>query len=220
MFKVRYLKIMVLVATMLAISLAGAETDKEKEKRLRERSPQQVISDMVTGVRAIFGHEDYKKTENQPKLREKIRLLVLHDVDMEYVGYLTLGMHRGKFSTEEFKEFTDAFSKMLLTSYVSQMESTITDEYSVTDTETVKVPEGSPAKARVKSKSVSGSRETAIIYSMLQKKDGAWKVYDVNVEGVSLVKNYRTDFNSIMRRSKPKDLIKKIADKIEENAKK
>jgi phospholipid transport system substrate-binding protein len=47
----------------------------------------------------------------------------------------------------------------------------------------------------------------------LINKDGYWMVYDVSVEGVSLVKNYRTQYNEILARSSYPELIKKLKSK-------
>ena len=51
----------------------------------------------------------------------------------------------------------------------------------------------------------------------VKKKAGDWFVYDISVEGVSLVNNYRSQFNSIIVRSSYKDLIKKLRAKVKEN---
>ncbi len=50
----------------------------------------------------------------------------------------------------------------------------------------------------------------------LKKKNDQWRVYDVKVEGVSLVKNYRTQFNDILRKEKPAELIERLKSKVAE----
>jgi phospholipid transport system substrate-binding protein len=50
------------------------------------------------------------------------------------------------------------------------------------------------------------------------KKDGAWWVYDIYIEGVSLVSNYRSQFNDILIKSSFDDLIKRLKEKIEKGA--
>jgi phospholipid transport system substrate-binding protein len=54
-----------------------------------------------------------------------------------------------------------------------------------------------------------------IDYRMLRRSD-RWRVYDVSVEGVSLVANYRTQFNSLMRTSSADELLEKMRSRIEE----
>jgi phospholipid transport system substrate-binding protein len=57
--------------------------------------------------------------------------------------------------------------------------------------------------------------EVPIDYRMLRRSD-RWRVYDVSVEGVSLVANYRTQFNSLMRTSSADELLEKMRSRIEE----
>ncbi|MBI5213782.1 MAG: ABC transporter substrate-binding protein, partial [Nitrospirae bacterium] len=57
--------------------------------------------------------------------------------------------------------------------------------------------------------------EIPIEYKLL-KKDGKWEVYDVVVEGVSLINNYRTQFNKIIRTNSYEELVKKMKNKQEE----
>ena len=54
--------------------------------------------------------------------------------------------------------------------------------------------------------------EVAVNYWMFKKSD-RWFVYDISVEGISLVKNYRTQFNDIMARSTYQELLKKLKEK-------
>jgi phospholipid transport system substrate-binding protein len=51
---------------------------------------------------------------------------------------------------------------------------------------------------------------------MLKGDDGSWKVYDIIVEGVSLVKNYRTQFASILKNETPAQLIQRLNEKLTE----
>ena len=61
-------------------------------------------------------------------------------------------------------------------------------------------------------------KETEIpVMYRVKKKAGDWFVYDISVEGVSLVNNYRSQFNSIILKSSYKDLIKKLRAKVKEN---
>ncbi|MGD8543309.1 MAG: ABC transporter substrate-binding protein, partial [Desulfobacteraceae bacterium] len=70
-------------------------------------------------------------------------------------------------------------------------------------------------KAMVKTKVRREGVETPVDYRML-RQDGRWLVYDVNIEGVSLVQNYRTQFREILAKETPEELIQKLRDKIRE----
>ena len=68
-------------------------------------------------------------------------------------------------------------------------------------------------KAEVQSKIVTSSKEIPIFYRMILK-DGKWKVYDVVVENVSLVQNYRTQFNDILASGTPDKLLESLRKKV------
>ena len=73
----------------------------------------------------------------------------------------------------------------------------------------------------VKTKIITPSKGTEIsVYYRLQNNGGNWMVYDVVIEGVSLVNNYRDQFNSILQGSSYDELVKRIQDKLAQDNKK
>lgn len=87
-----------------------------------------------------------------------------------------------------------------------------TDEKVVFDRQTML----SEKKAEVDSNIVSSDKKIPITYRLIQR-DGDWKVYDLVIEGISLVSNYRTQFNDILSRQTPTEMLvilrKKVTDK-------
>ncbi|MDX2451909.1 ABC transporter substrate-binding protein, partial [Desulfosarcina sp.] len=73
--------------------------------------------------------------------------------------------------------------------------------------------------AEVKTQIVRETLKIPVNYRMLKGGDGQWKVYDIIVERVSLVKNYRTQFASILSKDKPAQLIRQLNDKLAEQNK-
>jgi phospholipid transport system substrate-binding protein len=68
-------------------------------------------------------------------------------------------------------------------------------------------------QAEIQSKIITSSKEIPIFYRMILK-DGKWKVYDVVVENVSLVQNYRTQFNEILAGNTPEQLLEILRKKV------
>jgi len=87
-----------------------------------------------------------------------------------------------------------------------------TDEKVVFDRQTML----SEKKAEVDSNIVSSDKKIPITYRLIQR-DGDWKVYDLVIEGISLVSNYQTQFNDILSRQTPTEMLvilrKKVTDK-------
>ena len=70
--------------------------------------------------------------------------------------------------------------------------------------------------AEVKTKVVRETVEIPVNYRLRKRNDEQWKVSDIIVERVSLVKNYRTQFASILKKKKPAQLIEQLNDKLED----
>ncbi len=67
-------------------------------------------------------------------------------------------------------------------------------------------------KAEVQTKIIAKNAEIPLHYRMILR-NGSWKVYDLIIEGVSLVKNYRSQFNEILRKKSPEELLKLLRKK-------
>ena len=68
-------------------------------------------------------------------------------------------------------------------------------------------------QAEVQAKVITSSQEIPIFYRVILK-DGTWKVYDVGAENVSLVQNYRSQFNSILEKNTPDQLLEILRKKV------
>ncbi len=108
------------------------------------------------------------------------------------------------------QEFVKLFRQMLEKAYGDKIAS-YNGEKVLFDRETML----SENIAEVKTRVVATSREIPVNYMMIQK-NGVWKVYDVVVENVSLVQNYRTQFNEILAKNTTDQLIEILRKKVKE----
>ncbi len=144
--------------------------------------------------------------------RDKIWDIVEGTFDFTEVSRRALARNWKVFSADEQKEFADVFARMLGNIYVERIQGGFTDQkVEFTD----EVLHASKPLAIVKTFIISDQNKIPVDYS-LKKIDGHWRVYDVKVEGVSLIKNYRTQFNDILRKEKPAQLIDRLKDKVAE----
>jgi len=109
-----------------------------------------------------------------------------------------------KFTPDQKTRFTAAFAKLLERTYMDRIES-YTDQQVEYLNETLYGDD----KAEVATKIVSKGVDIPINYRMI-KKEG-WRVYDVVIEGVSLVQNYRNQFGQILLKETPEQLIERVA---------
>ena len=105
-------------------------------------------------------------------------------------------------------EFVNLFEQVLEKSYIDKIL-----DYSNEKVDFYKESMLSDNQAEIQTKIITASKEIPIFYRMILK-DGKWKVYDVVVENVSLVQNYRTQFNDILAKDPPEKLLEILRKKV------
>jgi phospholipid transport system substrate-binding protein len=131
--------------------------------------------------------------------------------DFNDVTRLAVGKYWKSFTDEERHEFRDLFSQLLQKIYMDKIQS-YNGEPVIFSTETIL----SPTKAKVNTHIMLNDKEVPLDY-MLRSRNDQWRVYDVIVEGVSLVKNYRSQFSSILSKNPPSVLLDQVRKKIEQS---
>jgi phospholipid transport system substrate-binding protein len=176
-------------------SLAGPATDQVKE------SVDQVIK--------ILTDPTLKGEKKVQERRAKIRQVVLQRFGFTEMSKRALGRYWNERNPEERTEFVRLFTDLLERAYVDRV-----DGYS--GEQVVYLGESVDGDySEVRSKIVTKRNQEIPITYRLQKASTNWEVYDVIVEGVSLVNNYRTQFSKIIRTSSYQELVKKMQVKLE-----
>jgi phospholipid transport system substrate-binding protein len=143
---------------------------------------------------------------------EKLRVIYKSMFDEMEFSRRTLTRNWKNFTPAERREFVDLFEQVLEKSYLDKILD-YSDEKIVFYKETIIAKD----KAEIQSKIITSSKEIPIDYRTILK-DGKWKVYDVVVENVSLVQNYRTQFNEILADGTPEDLLKILRKKVKDQS--
>ncbi len=144
--------------------------------------------------------------------RSRIRQVIQDRFDFTEMARRTLATHWAARTPQEQRDFIALFSDLLERSYIDKIEA-YTDERILYVGERV---EENFAEVRTK---IEGKKnlDVPIDYRLL-RRDGTWWVYDVVIEGVSLVGNYRTQFNKIIRSSSYPELLRRMQTKLEGEA--
>lgn len=179
--------------------LAGAAGAGEPLDRIRET---------VTDVLAILEDEALQSPENQPLRREKLRQAVHQRFGFEEMARRSLGRHWRDLNAEQRQEFVGLFSDLLERSYIGKIEGT--GAGSQVDYPRETIDEEGYASVLTLITNRLGS-QIDVEYRLLQPDGGTpWEVYDVVIEGVSLISNYRTQFNNIIHRTSYDGLVKQL----------
>jgi phospholipid transport system substrate-binding protein len=142
--------------------------------------------------------------------RQKIRAVANEVFDWQETGKRALARHWQGRSPQEREEFSKLFADLLERSYVGKIEA-YSGEKILYGEETL---DGDQATVRTKLQTKSGT-QVPIDYHM-QKVEERWRVYDVKIENVGLVANYRSQFNRIIQQSGYPDLLQRLKTKQEE----
>jgi phospholipid transport system substrate-binding protein len=183
------------IALIFAASPAGAG---EPTKQLKSG-----IGAVIAILRDASLKGDAKKSERRTKLRDAIG----RQFDFKEMARRSLARNWKKRNKDERKEFVSLFSGILGKSYIGKIEG-------YTDEEIRYVKENIDDEfARVKTLIVTKRKQEIPITYRMHKVRDKWMVYDVIIEGVSLVNTYRQQFRSFLRKRPFDVLVKKLREK-------
>lgn len=170
-------------------------------------SPLETIKPQVDRALEVLRDPALKADSAKAAKEKKIWEILDNVFDYTELSKRTLAQNWKRFSPDQQKEFISLFGKLLGTVYMDRIIA-YKDEKVVFG----KVTQTSDKTAEVQSEVVQSSKSIPIHYRMILQ-NGEWKVYDVVIEGVSLVQNYRTQFKEILTNKTPEDLLKTLREK-------
>ncbi|MBF0552079.1 MAG: ABC transporter substrate-binding protein [Deltaproteobacteria bacterium] len=171
------------------------------------------LDQLKTGVNQILDvlRDAGLKGEGQKKeRRDKIHSIITKNFDFDEMAKRCLARNWAKLVDRERKEFAGVFSELLEASYIGKIEQ-YTNEEVIFKSEREASPDSTVVNTLIKTQ----NNEIPINYSMYPK-GSKWWVYDVNIEGVSLIGNYRSQFNQILAKDSYSELIKRMKTRLTE----
>jgi phospholipid transport system substrate-binding protein len=171
-------------------------------------APMDAVQANVNKVLDVLRDPKLKAASAKEIEKEKLRLIYERMFDDVELSKRTLARNWNNLNVAQRQEFVILFRQVLEKAYIDKILA-YTDEKIVFARETIV----SETQAEIQTKIVTSSKEIPISYRVLLK-DGAWKVYDVVIENVSLVLNYRTQFNDILAKNTPEQLLDILRKKV------
>jgi len=169
--------------------------------------PTEKVKETADKIIAIVSDPSLKDPAKAAQRRERIRRTVDELCDWEEMSRRSLGRHWAQRTEQEKKEFVHLFGQLLERTYVDKVEGYSGEKVNYLGERV----DGDYAEVDVKVVT-NKNTEIPVIYRM-RAKDQKWWVYDMVIEGVSLVNNYRTQFSDIMAKSSFEGLMKKLREK-------
>ena len=173
--------------------------------------PVVIIKDAVDEIISILQDEKLAAPNRRAERKNRVVTIVEKKFDFREMSMRTLAKHWQGRSPEEQDRFVFLFKTLLENTYIAKIE-TYSGEKVVFKKSAL---QGN--KAIVYSDLVRKNVETPVNYK-LKNSDDRWMVYDVEVEGVSLVNNYRTQFASILDKENFAGLLARLEEKVKKGA--
>lgn len=171
-------------------------------------APFDTVKMNVGSVLEILGDPKLKGDAGRKVKEQKLEVIADKMFDYIELSKRTLGLNWNKFTQEQRKEFVDLFKMVLKDAYVDKIMAYTNERVNFTKEVSL-----SETTYEIQSVVMRKSGEVPIFYRAI-KKENSWKVYDVIVEGVSLINNYRTQFREILGNNPPETLLETLRKKV------
>ncbi|MBE17218.1 MAG: organic solvent tolerance ABC transporter substrate-binding protein [Nitrospinae bacterium] len=193
--------ISILISTLFVFSIPNVVFSGEPKNQIRGS---------INNLKFVLDNQSLKGTDNSSERRKQLRMIFEKRFDFNEMAKRALSRAWRKRTKKEKKEFLYSFKYLLESTYIGKIE-----RY---NGQTVQFMKESIDGNYAKVKTLVITKEQPIrVYYKMHKKKRDWLVYDVIIEGVSLIKTYRDQFKSILNRSSFSDLLDKMRAKQFEN---
>jgi len=171
-------------------------------------SPLEEVKNGVDQIIAILDDKSFCQSHTKEEVSKRLIETTHKGFDWEQIARRSLGLYWKERTQDEKKEFTSLFTKLLEDTYTNKIMDSYSGERVFHDKEII---DGN--RALVESRIINKAEKEVNVGYRLLKKGEKWVVYDVIIEGVSMIKNYRVQFYSIIRQSSYNELINKLREK-------
>lgn len=182
-----------LLLLLSAPSSAGAPTDQ--------------IRATVDKAQAVLKDPRLKSAAKTQERREKLRQILYARFDFSEMAKRSLGSHWRRRTPKEQEEFVKLFTSLLEKAYVDRIESYTNETFSYPR----EMMDGRFADIESRIMTQKGGDFTILYRAQLVSSE--WKVYDVVIENISLVNNYRSQFNRVITNSSYEELVQRMKEK-------
>ena len=170
-------------------------------------SPDVFLKNSVKEISEFISENKASLDSDENYLRTKVDELVIPKLDIELMSKIVLGKKNWTSMNPILRmKFQQAFRSLMVKTYMKSLTSFDGEKIKFLPYKKGKRPD----VARVKSVYLLNEGELSVNYSLKLNKSAEWKVYDINIDGISLIKNYRSDFKSHIERDGIDSLIEEL----------
>jgi len=201
----RYSRCWVFLIMLLVVLLSG-----ERILASSNDDPLVQLQKSIDEILMILQSEESKTPEKRDERKQLVLNVVNRMFDFRAMARSSLGQNWSSLTTEEQDRFVGLFASLIEQRYIGKIDAYNNQKVIYKDQ---RVRDN---KAKIYTAIIDKDLEIPIDYS-LEKSQGKWLIRDLRIENVSLIANYRRDFNSIMRKEQFVGLVEKITEQLEKS---
>lgn len=181
------------IGFLTSLALLAVFTVSKAQATVSQNDPEAMVKELSTKVLEEIALNREVLESSQEKIKEFADRLVLPYVDTPRMARYVMGAYWKKASSQQQKAFTEAFTNTLLRSYSKSILKLQIDKIEVS-----KSVETKKGRVQVSTEVLQsdGNKTTVDYRAYLNSKDQKWYLYDVSIEGISMLLNYRKTFAS------------------------
>lgn len=199
-----YTRLLVAMIGVLAMTLGTYVS------AIDDRMPEQIVEDTSTAVLNTINEDNVRMREDSALVNQLINDKVIPIIDLDSMGKLILGKYWKQASEEQRAGFIAEFKDMLIRTYAKSLVDYGHAKVNVLPARDKQ--EGKYYTVQSELEVGSGKAPLQVAYIFRKNKQTEWKVFDLAVDGLSLVKNFRTSFSQEIRETSLDALIARLAD--------
>ena len=167
-----------------------------------------MVKKKVAVIFDLLGKQDIKKNERNEKIVGELNEIM----DFKLAAYLSLGKHWKKISKTQKKEFVETFQQYINNYIVEKIDLYTNQKIDIGDSKIVK-----KGRAELEIGILSGGETLQVNFKLRKNKKKEWRVYDVDIEGVSLITTFRSQFSGVLKNSSFEELLEKLKNPTEQS---
>ena len=167
-----------------------------------------MVKKKVAVIFDLLGKQDIEKNERNEKIVGELNEIM----DFQLAAYLSLGKHWKKISKTQKKEFVETFQQYINNYVVEKIDLYTNQKIDIGDSKIVK-----KGRAELEIGILSGGETLQVNFKLRKNKKKEWRVYDVDIEGVSLITTFRSQFSGVLKNSSFEELLEKLKNPTEQS---
>ena len=167
-----------------------------------------MVKKKVAVIFDLLGKQDIEKNERNEKIVGELNEIM----DFQLAAYLSLGKHWKKISKTQKKEFVETFQQYINNYIVEKIDLYTNQKIDIGDSKIVK-----KGRAELEIGILSGGETLQVNFKLRKNKKKEWRVYDVDIEGVSLITTFRAQFSGVLKNSSFEELLEKLKNPTEQS---